>query len=228
MTTSAQHHKQPWSKKLLIGFLAASTWISGFPVAGQAYSQESSHVGSDERVRTLVISEILYNAEGSDDGTEYIEIANLGSEPIDISGYLLGDEETEGGGEGMFAFPAGAAIEAGRSIVVAQSSLINKEKYDYTPDYEFPQVERYNPLDDPEVPNLTAAEWAEGTVILANSGDDVLLMDQELNVIDYVPYINDTEFGGQIVKAAPPLAQLGESLQRYYLTGDASRDFISQ
>lgn len=187
-------------------------------------SAEALQIMQDSPIK---ITEILYDADGSDDGTEFLEISNLGTKTVDISGYMIGDEETRGGGEGMFAFPQGTKIAPGQSVTIAQSSLINKAKYRYTPDFELPPVEQYNPQDDPDVPNLLPTDWATGTIVMANGGDDVLLMDDKYNVLDYVPYIKDTTFNGKKVKAAKPLNNLGESLQRIKQTGDASVDFYS-
>src|SRR5699024_633265 len=69
----------------------------------------------------LYITEIMYDAPGSDSGSEYIEITNLGEQELDISGYLIGDEVERGGTEGMLAFPEGSYIEAGESIILANS-----------------------------------------------------------------------------------------------------------
>ncbi|CAM3368191.1 MULTISPECIES: glycerophosphodiester phosphodiesterase family protein [Brevibacillus] len=215
-------------KKVIWSLMVASVVAGSMPVYAEttvAAAKYAKAIG-DEQASTLRITEILYDAEGSDDGTEFVEISNLGEETLDISGYLIGDEETRGGNEGMFAFPEGTLLPPGASIVIAQSAMINKSKYGYTPDYEFPPVSRYNPEDDPETPNLLPADWATGTLILANGGDDLLLMDRDENVIDYVPYINDTQWNGQTVKAATSVKVIGQSLQREYVTGDPSADFV--
>ncbi|TGU81367.1 lamin tail domain-containing protein, partial [Mesorhizobium sp. M00.F.Ca.ET.186.01.1.1] len=130
-------------------------------------SAEALQIMQDSPIK---ITEILYDADGSDDGTEFLEISNLGTKTVDISGYMIGDEETRGGGEGMFAFPQGTKLAPGQSVTIAQSSLINKAKYRYTPDFELSPVEQYNPQDDPDVPNLLPTDWATGTIVMANGG----------------------------------------------------------
>ncbi|MEM1331491.1 MAG: lamin tail domain-containing protein [Planctomycetota bacterium] len=41
----------------------------------------------------VIITEVFYNPAGSEAETEWVEIFNAGSEPIDISGWALGDED---------------------------------------------------------------------------------------------------------------------------------------
>ena len=40
---------------------------------------------------TLKISEIMYDFPGTDDGHEYIKIENIGTDPVDITGYKFID-----------------------------------------------------------------------------------------------------------------------------------------
>ena len=37
----------------------------------------------------VLINEVLYNPSGSDDGAEWVEICNPGTEPVDLSGWAL-------------------------------------------------------------------------------------------------------------------------------------------
>ncbi len=46
---------------------------------------------------TLVVSEVLYDATGTEPDGEWIEIYNLGGLTIDLTHYKVGDEETFGG-----------------------------------------------------------------------------------------------------------------------------------
>lgn len=64
--------------------------------------------GGAQTLAHLVISEVLYRPAGAEPDAEWIEIYNPSSVPISLSGYKIGDEETKGGGEGMWNFPLGA------------------------------------------------------------------------------------------------------------------------
>ncbi len=46
---------------------------------------------------TLLVSEVLYDAVGTEPDKEWIEIYNAGASAIDLSNYKVGDEETPGG-----------------------------------------------------------------------------------------------------------------------------------
>ena len=71
---------------------------------------------------TILITEVFYNAPGRESDEEWLEIANLGSTDLDLSGYKIGDEEDEGGLEGMSQFPDGAILPAGAVAIIAQNS----------------------------------------------------------------------------------------------------------
>ncbi len=65
----------------------------GGPVAVSASTEgsaQSAQVLSIAPVARLVVSEVLYDAQGSDDGFEWVELWNGGHASIDLSGYFLG------------------------------------------------------------------------------------------------------------------------------------------
>ena len=70
----------------------------------------------------VVINEIFYHAPDDLDQLEFVEIANTGGEPADLSGWKLS-------GEIEFAFPADSAIEPGAFAVVAKDREVLKEFY---------------------------------------------------------------------------------------------------
>jgi hypothetical protein len=72
----------------------------------------------------LLLSEILYDPIEEQPAGEWIEIYNAGEWIADISDYKLGDEETQGGGEGMYKFPPGSEILPGEVIVIANQSNV--------------------------------------------------------------------------------------------------------
>ncbi|GIP39728.1 hypothetical protein J31TS4_30080 [Paenibacillus sp. J31TS4] len=215
------------SNKALAAAVSLTLLASAFPLAGPtsvSYANEAEML-APAALPAVVISEIMYDAPGSDDGAEYVEVSNIGSQAVDLSGYYIGDAAVKGSGEGMFQFPQGAILQAGQSFVIAQSSLGMKERYGSTPDYELPTHPTYNKENDPSVPDMLPGDWSTGYLTLAQAGDDVLLMDTSQKMVDYVPYGKDGKLNGKTYKAAPGITQHIQSLQRQFLTGDASIDF---
>jgi hypothetical protein len=169
----------------------------------------------------LLISEVYYDATGSDPQEEWIEIHNPGILAIDLTGYKLGDEETPGDGEGMYAFPAGSMMMPGEKIVIALNGVGFNTIYGFSPDYEVTDS-------DPGVPDLQSyTSWGTGAIALSNSGDEVLLLDGQDAPIDVVTFE-----GGAFPGVVPhPGVVSGHSLQRTpdgQDTDDCSLDFVDQ
>lgn len=166
---------------------------------------------------TLVVSEVFYNGY-NEPGDEWIEIYNLSSNDIALDNYKIGDEETQGGGEGMAQFPAGSVISAGTCKVIANRADSFYALYGFYPDFEFsPSVN--------EVPDMIPyTSWATGDVNLSNNGDQVLILDQNDQVVDVVVYGNATY---PDVTPHPGVSE-GSSIERcpaWVDTDDCSADF---
>lgn len=154
----------------------------------------------------LRLTEIYYNTPGSDDEEEWIEIANLGNEPIDLSDIKVGDAPGSGSSEGMMRFPDGATITAGQVIIVAQTASGFRALFSQNPDYEM------NPTDE-TVPDMRRYRlWATGAVGLGNDGDEVVLLNEANGLIDGVNYGDKTTlfepavlgvFTGQSIERVP-------------------------
>ncbi|UFJ40279.1 lamin tail domain-containing protein [Brevibacillus humidisoli] len=54
-----------------------------------------------------MITEVVNDPLFDESTGEFIEITNASEQSIDLSGFYIGDEETLGGGEGMYRFPEG-------------------------------------------------------------------------------------------------------------------------
>ncbi len=61
----------------------------------------------------LFVSEVLYDPSGEDPAGEWTELYNAGENNALLCAYRLGDEETQYGGEGMYASPCGAVVVFG-------------------------------------------------------------------------------------------------------------------
>ncbi|MBE9474080.1 MAG: lamin tail domain-containing protein, partial [Chloroflexi bacterium] len=170
---------------------------------------------------TLLISEVLYDPSHSIDPVgEWIEVFNWGESSVYLGCLLLGDEETMGGGEGMFTFPPELNIQAGEVIVIANRATDFSSIYGFDPDYEFVES---NPL----VPDMVKFKsWAAGSVNLSNSGDDVLLVGVDENLIDAVSW------GNSIFAFDPsvPSVGAGRSIARQPadLDSNSAQDWLEQ
>lgn len=159
-----------------------------------------------------LISEVLYDpAGGTEPDNEWIEIYNPGAGTIDLSHYKIGDEETQGGGEGMLQFPPATSLVSGQFIVIANKATAFMTTYGVNPDYEMLES-------DPAVPNLARySAWGAGSVGLSNTGDEVLLLDPNDALVDVVAYGNSSYPGFQ--PTVPDVAE-AHSIERRPVNAD--------
>ena len=171
----------------LLGFL---------PLA--ALAQDEAASGS------LLITEVYYNAPGADEAAEWLEVANVGTVAVDLSDIKIGDSETPGDNEGMLRFPEGAVIEPGQAVVVAQTAVGFRELFGFDPDYEIQ-------ASDEGVPTMRHFPlWSDGDLVLANDGDEVLLLDGRNQILDAVNYGDSDSFFSPSVLGV----LTGESIER--------------
>jgi len=152
----------------------------------------------------LLISEVLYDPTGSELGSEWIELHNAGGSTIILTGIKVGDEETEGEGEGMYQFPDGALIESGSVMVIANQAVEFESVYGFKPQYELVNS-------DAAVQDLSKySDWAGGSVGLSNTGDEVLLLDASDDLLDSISW------GSSTWAFEPPVPDVtqGHSLER--------------
>jgi len=169
---------------------------------------------------TLLISEALYDALGTEPDEEWIEIYNAGASTIDLSNYKVGDEEEQGAGEGMLQFPAGTSINPGQVIVVANKATAFFGVWGFDPDYEMVES-------DEAVPDMIPyTAWATGSVRLSNSGDEVLILDDGDDIVNAMSYGDKTTF----FDPPCPDVSAGHSLERSpaNVNTDAAEDWIDQ
>ncbi|MCL4560936.1 MAG: lamin tail domain-containing protein [Chloroflexi bacterium] len=135
---------------------------------------------------------------------EWFELANLGGQPLVLTGYQVGDEETSGQMEGMLYFPAGTSLSPSAVIVIARQADVFSTTYGTAPDFEIVDS-------DPNVPNLIPdAAWGAGEFNLDLYGDEVLILGPELELVDLVSW-GDSVFAFNPLLPGPPG---GSSLER--------------
>lgn len=168
----------------------------------------------------LLITEVLYDPLTEEPDGEWVEVYNPGSSPLPLAGYKIGDEETLGGGEGMYRFPAGAELGGGQVVVIAGRAEVFASTYGFAPDYEFRES-------DPDVPTLQKyTAWAGGNVELVNTSDEMLVLDADNALVDAVSW------GASIFAFDPPAPDVddGHSLERVpaHLDADSASDWRAQ
>ncbi len=183
------------SKKVVLCLLMVSLTAVSHP--SPASSQVPTH-------SNLLITEVYYDPPGEESEREWIEIANVGTAVLDLSGIKVGDEEMAGGGEGMRRFPDGVQLLPEQALVVAQTAVGFRFLYGKNPDFEL--------LDsDPAVPNMRNYPlWAGGDIALANGGDELLLLDEKNQIIDSLNY------GEKVTYFSPAITAVfqGQSIER--------------
>ena len=150
----------------------------------------------------LQIEEVY--AQGSD--AEFIVLANTGSASFDVTGYMVGDAEVPGDGEGMYVLPDGAVVEGGALYVLARNAAGFAERFGRLPAAEFEASRE----DVPDLRRVT--RLGKGKLALSDGGDEVLLLDPAGKLADAVAYGNAAYAALKLAGVFDPPASL--SLQR--------------
>jgi hypothetical protein len=171
----------------------------------------------------ILISEVYYDTSASGEDDEFIELYNPTSTDIDLfsDNYKLGDEETKGAGEGMYKFPNPAVIKSKSYLIIAKNASSFISANNKSPDFEFASS-------DTSVPDMVKyASWATASVELANTGDEVLLLDKDDKAIDVVTYGSGSYNG---ITSHISASGAGNSLQRIPKNSDTNNcavDFVA-
>ncbi len=168
----------------------------------------------------LLISEVFYDAPGTEPDGEWIELHNPTTGTISLAGYKIGDEETSGGTEGMYALPLTATLGAGEYALIACKASVFSATWGMLPDYEWTDSL-------PSVPNLTRyTAWSNGSIQMGNSGDEVLLLDGSDQIVDALSWGDSTVF---LLPSAPDVPE-GHSLERFppWMDTDTASDWRDQ
>jgi hypothetical protein len=153
----------------------------------------------------LLITEVYYRPTNGNTSAEWIELFNAGDLSVNLACIKVGDEDEQGGGEGMLIFPSAAILEPGEVVVIANQAVIFYDIYGFLPDYEM--VSSHS-----DVPVMTKyAQWSTGNVVLSDVGDEVLILDGEDNIVDAVSWGSSTfVFNPSVANVNP-----GYSIERY-------------
>jgi hypothetical protein len=131
----------------------------------------------------ILISEVLYDpVNPADPAGEWIELFNWGSSSVPLGCLMVGDEESKGGGEGMYTFPQNSTSVPSEVIVIANRADGFISTYGLSPDFEIIDS-------DPIVPDMVKnSDWGSGSLYLSNSGDELLLITDQDTQLDAVSW----------------------------------------
>jgi len=112
----------------------------------------------------IFINEIMYDVSGTDDGREWVEVYNIGTGDVDLTGLKLFENETNHGitSIGVPTVPAG-----GFAVIAADAAQFS--------------------VDWPEFQGLIF----DSAFSLSNTGEDIALKDADDNIIDQISYTSD-------------------------------------
>lgn len=145
---------------------ARGTDDAGAALSSPAVSFSVSEPGS------VVITRVYPNAARDD---EFVELGNAGLDSIDLTGWSLTDREATA------TFPLDTTLPAGGRILVTRNATSYAEDTLAAADFAFE--------------NGDARRMEGGVLRLADTGDEVLLMDPAQTVIDVYAW-GDSDYGG--------------------------------
>ncbi len=147
-------------KTLITTIILAITVLNLLGTAGSA----TAAPGPMENPSQIVINEFLYNPYDSELDGEFIELLNTGLEEVDLLNWTLSDQD---GGDDL-VFPNITLSPGGLAVVYARCG---NSTY-----------------------NTTENSWYffmnKGASFLTNTGDDILLLDQDSQPVDFISYGN--------------------------------------
>ena len=177
----------------------------------------------------LLISEFLYDGvTPTTSGDEFVELCNAETEPIDLTGFKVGDEETGGEGESMYYLPDARLLGADECLVIAKNAEQFAARFGFYPDAEL-VVAGTGYTDTLAIPNLDRCmAWGRGVWGLADDGDELLVLDPADQLVDSVAYRNGNYAGIGVTPDAS--APAPDSLQRVWPwdTNSMPADFVRQ
>lgn len=125
--------------------------------------------------QTILITAVYYDPFMTGEESEAVQLQNVGSQPVAMADWRIGD------GEGTVTLPEDTILPAGQKIWLAKSATAFRREFGHLPNYE------YGGDSDASVPDMT------GTALsLTNGGDQLFLINNLAMVIDAMVYGNAT------------------------------------
>lgn len=119
---------------------------------------------------TVVISEFFANPSGTDTGHEFVELYNSGAGPVDLTGWILSDEDSD-----TFTLPS-VSIGTGAFVILA--------------------ADRATFIGDWSIPAALQSSVVEASFTLTNTGDEVVIENSSPALMWSLAYGGGIEDGG--------------------------------
>ncbi|MGC8880281.1 MAG: lamin tail domain-containing protein, partial [Anaerolineae bacterium] len=185
--------------------------MAGNPINGTPRAANSTML-----LPALRISEFLYaGTTPTTQGDEFVELCN--AQPVEATLYhiKIGDAAQAGKGESMWELPSGVKLSPDACLVIAKNAAQFAARFGFLPEFELITGSAAYP-DTPAVPDLAPyTAWAGRAWALDDSGDEVVLLGPDDQIVDSVAYLRgDYAAAGlapDAVRAPPPY-----SLQRLW------------
>ncbi len=127
---------------------------------------------------SILIDRVYYDTYLKDDPDESIRIMNVGDSTIDISNFIITDDEGVGSSsDGMISFPTGTILGPDSDIWIARDGGRFRFQFGFHADLVI-----YNSSVETMIP------LAYGDIRMANSHDSISLRDEEGRIVDVVLY----------------------------------------
>ncbi|MBN2056938.1 VCBS repeat-containing protein [bacterium] len=144
----------------------------------------SGHRSTGDIKAPLLVYEVVPDAVNEPEG-EWVAIYNNTSVTLDLTDFMISDEETCLGGEGTYSFQTRPCdLASGDTFIIANEAVEFKAVYGCDPDFELNDS-------DTGIADLVRDStpiWSSGTMSLGNSGDEVLILDPSYTVVDALVY----------------------------------------
>jgi len=127
----------------------------------------------------IVITEIMYDVSGSDDGYEWIEIYNLGPGSVDMTGWKFFESGVK---HGITIKQGSLNLDSGDILIIADNHA------NFLSDYPW-----------------YSGNLADSAFLLSNTGEELSILDDGLNVQDVVFYSDFAAAGNSIELKDPSL-----------------------
>ncbi|MCL4834149.1 MAG: lamin tail domain-containing protein, partial [Caldilineaceae bacterium] len=126
----------------------------------------------------LRIDEVAFS--GSDG--EFVVLINVGRDPLDLTGWVVGDGAIPGGGEGLYELPVGLSLPPGARFVIARNGSAFLARWGEMADAQLESSAAPPPV------LKRRRELASGSLALNDSGDELLLLSPALSLADALAY----------------------------------------
>lgn len=161
-------------KKIVMSFVLGILLFSMMPnVNCEMHEKKMS-----SNLNSVLIVEVYYDTYLKEEPEEYVRIYNPASEDVDIGNWGVTDSE------GSAVFPEGTILQGNSSFYVTRNASAFYEEMYFKPDFAY-----YDSMDDVVLMN------GNGDLRFANTGDEVILKNNQGNIVDVVVY-GDSNYDG--------------------------------